>query len=358
MLRLKIDMSSSNHALRDPIAYRIKYTPHYRTKRRYHVYPSYDYSHGIVDALEGITHSFCTMEFYERREQYYWPLRKLGIPTTTKVIEFGRLNIENAILSKRKIIALMQQKIVSDMTDPRLYTLQALRRRGFTPGILKALVSRTTTSFERHSSMLSKTIINSELRNTLVKTCMRAFAVMDPIKVTIKGLTLGGGVDCLHANHHTESRLGSHNTTLLNELYIERGDFREKDSVDYYRLAPGKTVRLRYSGFVKYVECFDDEIFVEFVEPDKPKKIKGCIHWLSRKFAVPALFEVYADLYGADHVMVNDVKMYKGFVEQFVIDSCKLGQTFQFERLGFYILDRYLNETPVFIRVIDLANSF
>ena len=231
VLRLKIDMKNDNHSLRDPIAYRIKYTPHYRTGTKYCIYPSYDYSHGIVDALEEISHSYCTTEFLIRREQYYWPvfkLKELGISLNEAiVIEFGRLNIEGVELSKRKIVPLVQNKKITGFDDPRLYTIRGLRRRGFTPEIIKNITSRV--NMDRNESLISKSLIDYELRNYLDKISPRAFAVMEPLKVIVDDISADKNIECIHPNHPLNKEIGCHNTILSRDLFIENSDFRSED---------------------------------------------------------------------------------------------------------------------------------
>lgn len=278
VLRLKIDMQNDNHTLRDPVAYRIKYTPHYRTKDAYCIYPSYDYSHGIVDALENITDSYCTTEFIVRREQYYWTVLKLkelginNISDKANVVEFGRLNVEGVMLSKRKIIPLIENKVLSGFDDPRLYTIRGLRRRGFTPEILKNIVYHV--NMDRNESVISQGLIEHELRTYFDKCAPRAFAVMNPIKVVNDDLNADYNHICIHPNHPTDISMLFHETNLTKEVYIEKSDFREIDSSDYFRLAPNKTIRYRYADFVKYKSHDNNEIKVINIVPENTKKVR------------------------------------------------------------------------------------
>lgn len=383
VLRLKIDMQNNNHSLRDPIAYRIKHLSHYRTENRWCIYPSYDYSHGIVDTLERVTDSYCTMEFFVRHEQYFWPIHKLkpyfalmGITTIPTVCEFGRLNIEGVELSKRKIIPLVENKFIDGFDDPRLYTIRGLRRRGFTPDILKNIIKNSTSNeITRNETLISKSFLEQQLRLYHDQTCLRAFAVMDPIKLLINNNITNQyfiARSCTHPNHPTNKELGSHETILTKDLYIEKSDFRESDSKDYYRLTPNtnKPIRLRYADFVNYVSHHyinddDQEIVVKDIIPDQPKKIKGIIHWVNSN-SPKAVFEIYESLYGDDGVIKNGSKIniYNGYVEQFVIDSLKNNITvFQFERLGYFKFNRYLDNNngtnlPVFIQIIGLQDKY
>ena len=220
VLRLKIDMKNDNHNLRDPIAYRIKKNPHYRTGTTWCIYPSYDYSHGLVDAFENVTDSFCTMEFFIRRDQYYWPVLKLKDKFNLKaanVLEFGKLNIEGVVLSKRKIVPLIVSGIVGGFDDPRLYTIRGLKRRGFTPEILKKIVSHA--GMNRTVTTISRSLIEHELRSWLDKNCYRTFAVMNPLFVSVMN---GSEKLCLHPNHPNDKTTGFHYTKLTNKIIIEK----------------------------------------------------------------------------------------------------------------------------------------
>lgn len=360
VLRLKIDMANDNPNLRDPIAYRIRHTPHYRTKDKYCIYPSYDYSHGIVDALENITDSYCTMEFFNRRDQYYWPVKELGLKAA-EVREFGRLNIENVTLSKRKIVPLIADGTLSGFDDPRLYTIRGLRRRGFTPEILRKIVSKST--MERHEACLSKAMIDFELRDVLNKVSPRAFAVMDPIELVICDNVFTDR-DVSHPNHPNNKELGSHITKFTKSIFIDSADFRLVDSPDYYRLALNKIVRLRYADFIRCDSVSNEcklSILASTAKPVQPKKVKGIIHWVS-SCSPSALFEVHEDLYAKGGELVNSVKKFRGNVEKFVMDMLNRAPDtiFQFERLGYFKLDRYDTTTqlPVFMRVIELVDKF
>ena len=311
VLRLKIDMQNNNHTLRDPIAYRIKNSPHYRTGNKWKVYPSYDYSHGIVDALEEITYSYCTMEFYVRREQYFWPVLALGLKAA-EVVEFGRLNMANNVLSKRKIIALVKDGLVDGFEDPRLLTIRGLRRRGFTPQILKNVIEHC--SMERHDTNLEKSLVDYHLRENLNKLSERVFAVIDPIAVNIIDQT-----EIKHCKHSSGNGNSDHETQLSKNIYIEKSDFREVDEKSYYRLAPGKIVRLRYADFIEYVSHNNDEIIAKNVVPKNPKKIKGVIHWVSKEDSLPAKFELFDDLLIDGNYNKNSKIVKNGYIEKYIM---------------------------------------
>ena len=356
-LRLKIDMKNNNHSLRDPIAYRIKYTPHYKTKDKWCIYPTYDYSHGVVDALENITHSYCTMEYYVRREQYYWSVNeliKLGHKLTpAHVVEFGKLVVKNNILSKRNINKLVSSGLVTSFDDPRLLTIKGLRRRGYTSSVIREIVKNAP--MERHESEFSEPIFEYYLRKELNQTCPRMFAVMDPFKMTIELETKK--ILCGHPNHPKDISMKSHTTLLTETIYIDKSDFKDKDEVDYYRLAPGNVIRLRYGPFVKYVSHDDFSVTCELTDPDKPKKIKGIIHWVSHEDSTECLFELYENILDENGEFNKKSKIqYKGRVENSVLMA--LTKSYQFERLGYFKFDRYENEMPVFTRIIDLVDKY
>jgi glutaminyl-tRNA synthetase len=356
VLRLKIDMQNNNHTLRDPIAYRIKYTPHYKTGNKWCIYPSYDYSHGIVDALENITYSYCTMEYYVRREQYYWPvleLIKLGHKLKpADVTEFGKLTVQNNILSKRNINKLVESKLVSGFDDPRLFNLKGMRRRGYTPTVIRNIVKNA--GMERHDTEFTVGMIEYYLRKELNETSPRAFAVVDPVRLEIKGFDK---LDCDHPNHPINKSMGSHNTLLTKNVFIDASDFKEVDEKDYYRLAPGKTIRLRYGPFVKYVSHDKKVIICETTEPDKPKKIKGVIHWVSEEDSTECIFELYSNMLDEKGDFdKNSLVVKRGRVESSVMKD--LTKTYQFERVGYFKFDRYEGSLPVFIRVIDLVDKY
>ena len=357
VLRLKIDMQNVNGTLRDPIAYRIKYTPHYKTLTKYCIYPSYDYSHGIVDALENITYSYCTMEFYTRRDQYYWPiieLNKLGYNLKpAQVQEFGKLVVENNILSKRNIIKLIKSGEIIGFDDPRLLTIKGLRKRGFTADILRKIINENT-SMERNDTLLTEDIIKHYLRTELDKISYRMFAVIDPLSVSIMDQNFER--ICEHSNHPLNKNFYSHNTILDKNIYIEKSDFKEVDDKNYYRIAPGKIVRLKYADFIKYESHDDNILVVKNIIPENPKKIKGIIHWVSEKDSIECEFEIYDTLL-KNNEFNKDSKIIKyGRLEKSALEY--LDKILQFERVGFFRFDRFENNKPIFIRIIDLVDKF
>ncbi len=354
VLRLKIDMKNPNHALRDPIAYRINYTPHYRTGNKWVIYPSYDYSHGIIDALEGITHSYCTDEFFIRRDQYYWPVHRLiehGINLVPAIVhEYGKLSIQNNILSKRNINKLVNEGLVSGYSDPRLLTLKGLKRRGFTPSMIKSIVE--TSSMERHETIVNTDFIDHVMRNELGNTAIRIFGIIDPIEVFVidhyKFTQTSSHPDLLIPNGP------SHTINFSSKLYIEREDFRTEHDKSYYRYTPENIVRLRYNDFSKMISWNKNSITIERAEPTNPKKVKGCIHWISESDAVQVIYELYTDLAPDGIFNPNSKKSVKGYIQKYALEPENISKVFQLERVGYFKFDRYEGIDPVFIRITGL----
>ena len=352
ILRLKTDMKHSNHVMRDPLAYRIKKTPHYKTDTEWCIYPSYDFSHGIVDSLENITYSYCTTEFLIRRELYYWPieqLNNLGINLKpAEVTEFGKLVIENNILSKRNIIKLVEDKVMDGFNDPRLLTIRGLKRRGYTPTILKNIIQ--FSSMGRSDQMFSNDMIKHHLRKELDENATRVYGVVKPLLVEIENFTETHQV-CMHQNHPKSK--DTHETILTKNLYIESSDFREVDDPDFYRLAPGKTIRLRYGPFIQYVSHTSEKIICRIVEPEKPKKVKGIIHWVSAdpEYSTKVKYIIYNDVMINKELNQNSKEEYIGYLENYAINSV---DSMQLERVGYFKYDHTNEDMKVFIRVVEL----
>jgi len=364
VLRLKIDMNHSNHVMRDPIAYRIKKNPHYKTKSQWCIYPSYDYSHGLVDSLENITYSYCTFEFFIRRELYYWSINKLNelgekLPLA-QVIEFGKLMVDNNILSKRNITNLVNNKLVNGYDDPRLLTLRGLRRKGFTPSILKEIASLGTLN--KQDQTLSNDIINHYLRKELNDNAERVFGVIEPLLIEISNFEEyypDKYYNCDHPTYppnHVKKEI-KHMTTLTKSVYIEKKDFRELDEKNYYRLAPGKTIRLRYGPFVEYVSHDKDKIICKIVEPPNPKKIKGIVHWVSAdsKYSNSVKYILCHDILKDGKFNEDNQTMCSGYIEKY---GYELKDGVQLERVGYFkFLEVDKEGLNVFIRTIELSGD-
>jgi glutaminyl-tRNA synthetase len=352
ILRLKINMKHSNHVMRDPLAYRIKKTPHYKTGDKWCIYPSYDFSHGIIDAIENITYSYCTTEFLIRRELYYWPieqLNKLGKNLkASDVTEFGKLVVENNILSKRNIIKLVADKVMDGFDDPRLLTIRGLKRRGYTPTILKNIVQ--FASMGRSDQMFANDMIKHHLRKELDENAPRVYGVVKPLLVEIENFQ-ETPIICMHQNHPKSK--DTHETILTKNLYIESSDFREVDDPDFYRLAPGKTIRLRYGPFIQYVSHTSEKIICRIVEPEKPKKVKGIIHWVSAdpEYSTKVKYIIYNDVMINKELNQNSKEEYIGYLENYAINSV---DSMQLERVGYFKYDHTYEDIKVFIRVVEL----
>ncbi len=357
VLRLKISMQHLNHTLRDPIAYRINHTPHYKTGSTWKMYPSYDYSHGIIDALEGITHSYCTDEFFIRREQYYWPVNKLielGIDLKpAQVYEYGKLSIQNNILSKRNINKLVGDGLVSDYSDPRLLTIKGLRRRGFTPSMIKSIVE--TSSMERHETIVNTEYIDHVMRNELGNTATRVFGILNPITVHVENPDTFTQKSS-HPDFNTPNSI-SHELTCCSKLYIEREDFRETHDKSYYRYTPENIVRLRYNDFSKMVSWDENSITIKKEEPSNPKKVKGCIGWIGETDAVPVIYELFTDLAPGGVFNPGSKTVVKGFIQKYALEPENISKIFQLERTGYFKFDRYEETDPVFIRITGLYDK-
>lgn len=354
VLRLKIDMKNLNHVLRDPIAYRIHKVPHYKMGLKWCIFPSYDYSHGIIDAIENITHSYCTTEFHIRRDLYFWSPKKLielGIPLkVAEEYEYGKLLVENNILSKRNINKLILDKSVSGYDDPRLLTLRGLRRRGFTPAMIHKLVS--TSGLDKKDTTINCEFIDYVIREELNQNAHRAFAILDPLEVEIDNFDLIENKIVKHPNHPTHP-YGEHMKELSKIIYIEKEDFREVHDKNYYRFTPENKVRLKYHDFFKYKSHTENKLIVDYTTVDNPKKVKGCIHWIGKEDIVEAIFELYTDLAPNGVFDPSSKIIKKGYVEKY----CLTRDLWQFERIGYFKFDRIENNIPVFIRITGLFDK-
>ena len=381
VLRLKIDITNDNHTLRDPIAYRINYTPHFKTGETWCIYPSYDYSHGIVDALENITISYCTDEFYIRRDLYYWTTNMLHLCTFTRngrppsgavmsergdadcafsmcngvnllsaslcaanVHEFGKLTVENNTLSKRNIKKLIDEGAVSGYDDPSLLTVRGMRNRGYTPEIIKAIAK--CSGLGKVKTVVSIKLVNHLLIGHYNPSAVRCFAVINPIKCLITNLK--GEKICSHP-HIPNKPEYYHTTTISSEIYIENDDFKMEHNDDYYRLSPkNKMVRLKFFDIVKYENVVDGVVCVSACDLKKDKSVKSTIHWLSVSHAVPARF-VFID---TENPLIKNI--YDGFVESYVLE-CGSDVVFEFERIGYFkLFYKDENNIPYYLRIVYL----
>ncbi|MBU9382437.1 glutamine--tRNA ligase/YqeY domain fusion protein [Burkholderia gladioli] len=386
VLRAKIDMASPNFNLRDPVIYRIRYAHHYRTGDKWCIYPMYDYTHCISDALEGITHSLCTLEFEDHRPLYDWVLNELaeaGVFTRPlpQQIEFSRLNLTYAITSKRKLLQLVTENHVDGWDDPRMPTIVGIRRRGFTPESLLLFCERIGVT--KVDSWIDMGVLEGALRDDLDEKAPRTMAVLDPLKLVIDNYPEGQTEDCTAPVHPHHPERGVRTFPISRELWIEREDFQEVPPKGYFRLFPGNKVRLRY-GYV--IECTgfdkDEQGKVTAVHcnyfPDSRSgtegannyKVKGTIHWLSAAAAVPAEVRIYDRLFREAHPDAGG----RNYLEALNPDSKKIMQAYvepgtesaapearyQFERHGYFVADRHDSKPgqPVFNRIVPLRDSW
>ncbi len=383
-LRAKIDMASPNMNLRDPVLYRILRQPHHRTGSTWCIYPTYDWAHGQSDALEGITHSVCTLEFENHRPLYEWFLRKLALEHQPEQIEFARLNLTYTVVSKRKLLRLVKEGHVSGWDDPRMPTLSGLRRRGFTPESLRLFCERIGVA--RFNSTVDMVQLENALRDDLNKRAPRVMAVLEPLRVVIENWP-AGQVEWLEAvNNPEDPSAGTRSVPFGGELFIEREDFRLEAPKNYWRLKPGQEVRLRYAYYVTCTGCERDPTSGEPTlvrvrydpatrggdSADK-RKVKGTLHWVSAAHAIEAEVRLFEPLFRVPHP--EDGPEGSDFLAHLNPDSerrltgCKLEpglakagaeQRFQFERHGYFCVDARDSRPgrPHFLRTVALRDSW
>ena len=381
VLRAKIDMASPNINLRDPVIYRIRHIHHQRTGDKWCIYPMYDYTHCISDALERITHSLCTLEFEDHRPLYDWVLDQLAekVPCHPQQIEFARLNLTYSVMSKRKLIELVENKLVDGWDDPRMNTLAGLRRRGYTPESIRLFTERIGIS--KADSWIDMTILEDCLREDLNERALRRIAVLDPVSLIIDNFPDGHEETCYAPNHPQKPELGTRELHLTKQLYIEREDFMEVPEKGFFRLAPGAEVRLRYAFIVKCTHVIKDdqgkilEIHCIY-DPDtksgtagaEARKVRGNIHWLSASYARAIGIRLYDRLFIDSHpdsegkdfkisLNRNSKQVITGYVEPSLCEA-QPEQRFQFERLGYFVADLADSRSgkPIFNRTASLRN--
>ncbi|MDY6910429.1 MAG: glutamine--tRNA ligase/YqeY domain fusion protein [Thermodesulfobacteriota bacterium] len=383
VLRAKIDMASPNLNLRDPVMYRIKHEDHHRTGSRWCVYPMYDYAHCVSDSIEGITHSICTLEFEDHRPLYDWFLDELEIHHPQQ-IEFARLNLTRTVMSKRKLLRLVQEGFVNGWDDPRMPTLRGLRRRGYTPEAIRNFCERIGVA--KRDSVVDVALLEHCLRENLNKRAPRAMAVLRPLKLTLVDYP-EGRVEALDAvNNPEDASMGTRKVPFSRELFIERDDFREDPPGKFFRLAPGREVRLRYGYYITCVDVVKDGTTGEVKEilcthdpetrggwsPDG-RKVKGTIHWVSAPHAVEAVVRLYDHLFlkenpadvaeGEDfvnHINPRSMEVLKGCRVEPSLADAGPGVTYQFERLGYFCADSMDSRpgAPVFNRAVSLRDTW
>jgi glutaminyl-tRNA synthetase len=381
-LRAKIDMASPNINLRDPVMYRIKHASHHRSGDKWCIYPSYDYTHGQSDSIEGITHSICTLEFENHRPLYDWFCKELGIHHPQQ-IEFARLNMTYTVMSKRKLLQLVQEKHVSGWDDPRMLTIRGLRRRGYTPEAMRAFCERIGVA--KFDSTIDMAWLEDAIRNDLNERAPRVMAVLRPLKVVITNYPEGQVDELEAANHPQKAEMGTRMVPFTRELYIEADDFMEDAPKKFFRLAPGREVRLRYAYFItctdvvkdkdgKIVElhCSYDPATRGGNAPDG-RKVKGTIHWVSAAKAVNAEIRVYDHLFKTerpdeaperktflDNINPASLEIIRDAKLEPSLANAKPGEHFQFERLGYFFTDPVNSKPgkPVFNRTSTLRDTW
>jgi len=382
VLRLKIDMASPNVNMRDPVIFRIKKVEHHRTGDTWCIYPMYDYAHCISDSIEGITHSICTLEFEDHRPLYDWVLDALGLPCHPQQIEFARLNLSYTVMSKRKLLELVQEKLVDGWDDPRMPTLVGLRRRGFTPESIRAFCE--TIGVGKADSFIDMGILEEAVREDLNLRAPRVMAVLRPLKLVIDGYPEGEGEEFDAANHPGDPAMGTRKVPFSKTVYIERDDFQEEPAKGFFRLAPGREVRLRYAYIVRCESVVKDasgeivELHASYdpasrggTAPDG-RKIKGTIHWVSAEHAVQAEVRLYDRLFSTPNPGGKNEVDYRESINPKSVETltgCQLEPSlaaatgedrFQFERLGYFCLDSKDAGPgrPVFNRTATLRDSW
>jgi glutaminyl-tRNA synthetase len=383
VLRAKIDMASPNMKMRDPLLYRIRHAHHHRTGDAWPIYPMYDWAHPLSDAIEGITHSLCTLEFENNRELYDWVIANTSVPARPRQIEFARLNLTYTVMSKRRLLQLVERGLVAGWDDPRMPTLSGLRRRGFTPEAIRAFCDRVGVA--KANSTVDVAQLEHAVRDDLNQKAPRVLCVLRPLRVVIENYP-AGEVEELPAPYWPRDvpREGSRPLPFSRELYIERDDFREEPPKDFFRLAPGREVRLRYGYLVRCVGVVRDEATGEPVElrctydpatrggaaPDG-RRVQGTIHWVSAAHAAPVevrlydrLFEVERpDLADADLEELIDPRSVEVIREAWIEPAAAgaaPGSRFQFERHGYFFADPLDSRpgAPVWNRTVPLRDSW
>ena len=381
VLRAKIDMASGNLNLRDPVLYRIMHTSHHRSGDQWCIYPTYDFTHPISDALEGITHSLCTLEFADHRPLYDWFLANLPVPARPRQIEFARLNLGYTVVSKRKLLQLVNEGHVAGWDDPRMPTISGIRRRGYPPEAIRSFCDKIGVA--KKESLVDVALLEHCVREELNQRALRVMGVLNPLKVVISNYPAGRSEELTAQNHPQQPELGQRQIPFSREIFIERDDFMEEPAKKFFRLAPGREVRLRYAYFIKCEEVIKDASG-EIVElrctydpqtlggsaPDG-RKVKGTIHWVDAARSIEAEVRLYDRLFTEE----SPEKRGRSFTDCLnphslqILSGCRLepslaaaapGQYFQFERQGYFCLDPKdaRPDRPVFNRSATLRDTW
>jgi len=382
VLRARIDMASPNLNMRDPVMYRILHSPHHRTGDAWCLYPTYDWAHGQSDAIEGITHSLCTLEFEAHRPLYDWYLEQIDPPHRPRQIEFARLNLGFTVLSKRMLNELVAGNFVAGWDDPRMPTLAGLRRRGYTPEAIRLFCDRIRVA--KADSLVDMELLENTLREDLNVRVPRAMCVHRPLRVVVTNLPEGHLEEFEAPNFPDDPpRMGSRRLPFTRTLFVERDDFMENPSKKFHRLAPGKEVRLRFAYVIRCDEVVKDPGSGEVVElrcscdratldaPPAGRKVPGTIHWVSAEHSIPAELRLYDRLFTTPNPASGDgdyttrlnpasLQILEGGRAEASLASARPGDRYQFERRGFYIADAKDSRPgcPVFNRIVPLRDTW
>jgi glutaminyl-tRNA synthetase len=382
VLRAKIDMASPNMNLRDPVLYRIRHAAHYRTGTSWCLYPAYDYAHPLSDAIEGITHSICTLEFEDHRPLYDWVVAETDAPHRPQQIEFARLNLTYAVMSKRKLLELISKKLVAGWDDPRIPTIKGLRRRGYTPEAIRAFCEHIGVG--KRDAVVEMQLLEHFIREDLNRRSPRVMAVLKPLKVTIDNYSEHLVEELEAINNPEDPSAGTRKVPFSRTLYIEQDDFREDPPKQFFRLAPGREVRLRYAYIIKCIGVSKDPNTGEVIElhctydPDtksgasqEQRKVKATIHWVSAAQAVQAEVRLYNPLFLTDpakipadqdwtlHLNPQSLERLTTALVEPSLRSAAAGSRFQFERQGYFCVDPDSSEDAlVFNRTVSLKDSW
>ncbi len=378
-LRAKIDMASPFIVMRDPVLYRIKFAEHHQTGNKWCIYPMYDFTHCISDALEGITHSLCTLEFQDNRRLYDWVLDNITIPVHPRQYEFSRLNLEYTVMSKRKLNLLVTDKHVEGWDDPRMPTISGLRRRGYTAASIREFCKRIGVT--KQDNTIEMASLESCIREDLNDNAPRAMAVIDPVKLVIENYPQGESEQVTMPNHPNKPEMGSRDVPFSAEIWIDRADFREEANKQYKRLVLGKEVRLRNAYVIKAERVEKDEqgtittIYCSYdaetlsKDPADGRKVKGVIHWVSAAHALPVEIRLYDRLFSVPNPGAADdflatinpesLVIRQGYAEPSLAHA-EAGKAYQFEREGYFCLDsRYATaDHLVFNRTVGLRDTW
>lgn len=382
VLRAKIDMGSPNLNMRDPIIYRIMKVEHHRTGTKWNIYPMYDFTHALSDAIEGITHSLCTLEFADHRPLYNWVIENTDVPSKPEQTEFARLNLTYTVMSKRKLLQMVEGNYVSGWDDPRMLTVSGLRRRGYTPASIRNFCAEI--GLGKRESWIDMGVLENEVRNDLNPTATRNMCVLNPLKIIIDNYPEGQVEEVVAKTHPQKPELGTRMIPFSKELYIEQEDFMENPPGKFRRLGPGREVRLRYGYYIQYashetdadgnvtvVHCTYDPESKGGSSPDG-RKVKGTIHWVSAAQALDCTIHLYDRLFNhenpdadkevnfLEHLNPESKVVLKNAKAEPCLQELPIGETVQFERQGYFCKDEVdsTEDNIVFNRVVTLRDSW